>query len=193
MFWYDYIYELEGEREGQWTPWLTFALKYAAPSRSECQNIVVPAVDPLRLARTFSTILLEVKHVIVRTGTGQSVHLSLWLQMIQLIFTNFSANMHANQLQHFLDSKFEKKRCGVHGSPAGKDLHRRLEQAQEGILRSTVRLERVRHGPTDLHHDSCPSRGSEPNELPARVLLYGCHVPFSKFSRGLNCDFRGIL
>ena len=127
MFWYDYIYELEGEREGQWTPWLTFAPKYTVPPRSEYQNIVVPTVDSIRLTHTFSTLLLKDKHVIVagETGTGKSVYLSLWLQKdapesIIPLFINFSAQTHVNQLQDLLDSKFEKRRRGVYGPPAGK-------------------------------------------------------------------------
>eukprot|EP00930_Biecheleria_cincta_P008311 TRINITY_DN10972_c0_g5_i1.p1 TRINITY_DN10972_c0_g5~~TRINITY_DN10972_c0_g5_i1.p1 ORF type:complete len:3933 (-),score=932.09 TRINITY_DN10972_c0_g5_i1:47-11569(-) len=127
MFWYDYIYEMEGDREGQWTPWLTFAPKYTVPSRSEYQNIVVPTMDSIRLTYTFQTLLLKDKHVIVagNTGTGKSVYVSLWLQKdapesIQPLFINFSAQTHVNQLQDLLDSKFEKRRRGVYGPPAGK-------------------------------------------------------------------------
>lgn len=127
IFWYDFIYELEGEREGQWTPWLTFAPKYTVPPRSEYQNIVVPTVDSIRLTHTFSTLLLKDKHVIVagQTGTGKSLYLSLWLQKdapesIIPIFINFSAQTHVNRLQDLLDSKFEKRRRGVYGPPAGK-------------------------------------------------------------------------
>ena len=116
MFWYDYLYELECEREGQWTPWLTFALKYAVPPRFECQNTVAPTVYSLRPIHTFSTLLLEVKHVIAadQKGTGKSVYLSLWLQKdapesIRPIFIHFSAQTHVNQLQNLLDSSFEKK------------------------------------------------------------------------------------
>ncbi|CAK9025805.1 unnamed protein product, partial [Durusdinium trenchii] len=112
MFWYDFIYE--GEREGQWTPWLTFAL-------------VVPTVDSIRLTHTFSTLLLKDEHVIVagETGTGKSVYLSLWLQKDALesiipLSINFSAQTHVNQLQDLLNSKFEKRRHGVYGPPAGE-------------------------------------------------------------------------
>merc|ERR1719408_496399 len=34
--------------------------------------------------------------------------------------TNLSAQTHVNQLQDLLDSKFEKRRRGVYGPPAGK-------------------------------------------------------------------------
>ena len=60
MFWYAYLCELAGEHEGQWTPWLTFALKYAVPPRCECQNFVMPTVHSLRLTPPFSPPLLEV-------------------------------------------------------------------------------------------------------------------------------------
>jgi len=127
MFWYDYIYEMSGDREGQWTPWLTYAPKYTVPPRSEYQNIVVPTVDSIRLTHTFATLLLKDKHVIVagNTGTGKSVYVSLWLQKdapesIVPLFINFSAQTHVNQLQDLLDSKFEKRRRGVYGPPAGK-------------------------------------------------------------------------
>jgi len=50
---------------------------------------------------------------------------SLWLQKdapdsIVPLFINFSAETHVNQLQDLLDSKFEKRRRGVYGPPAGK-------------------------------------------------------------------------
>ncbi|CAE8610871.1 unnamed protein product [Polarella glacialis] len=126
-FWYDAVYELEGEREGQWTKWLNFAPKYQVPARSEYQNIVVPTVDSIRLTYTFSTLLNKDKHVIVagNTGTGKSSYVSLWLQKdapesILPLFINFSAQTHVNQFQDLLDSKFEKRRRGVYGPPAGK-------------------------------------------------------------------------
>ena len=34
----------------------------------------------------------------------------------------FSAQTHVNQLQDFLDSKFEKRRRGVYGAPNGKKV-----------------------------------------------------------------------
>jgi len=126
-FWYDYVYEISGDREGCWTKWLDFAPKYTVPARSEYQNIVVPTVDSIRLTHTFSTLVLKDKHVIVagNTGTGKSVYITLWLQKdapenFLPLFINFSAETHVNQLQDLLDSKFEKRRRGVYGPPAGK-------------------------------------------------------------------------
>eukprot|EP00929_Paragymnodinium_shiwhaense_P087545 TRINITY_DN476_c0_g3_i1.p1 TRINITY_DN476_c0_g3~~TRINITY_DN476_c0_g3_i1.p1 ORF type:complete len:2301 (-),score=755.59 TRINITY_DN476_c0_g3_i1:246-6980(-) len=126
-FWYDYIYEIDGERESKWSLWLDFAPKYTVPNRAEYQNIVVPTVDSIRLTQAFATLILKDKHVIVagNTGTGKSVYMTLWLQKdapdsIQPLFINFSAQTHVNQFQDLLDSKFEKRRRGVFGPPAGK-------------------------------------------------------------------------
>lgn len=87
----------------------------------------MPTVDSIRLTTTFATLLMKDKHVIVagNTGTGKSVYISLWLQKdapesIVPLFINFSAQTHVNQLQDLLDSKFEKRRRGVYGPPAGK-------------------------------------------------------------------------
>jgi len=126
-FWYDYVYEVTGEREGQWTKWGDFAPKYSVPSRAEFQNIVVPTVDSVRLTYTFATCIQKENHVIVagNTGTGKSAYITLWLQrdapeMFLPLFINFSAQTHVNQLQDLLDSKFEKRRRGIYGPPAGK-------------------------------------------------------------------------
>jgi len=126
-FWYDYIYEVQGEREGHWTKWLDFSPKYAVPARSEYQNIVVPTVDSIRLTYAFSTLMLSDRHVIVagNTGTGKSAYIALWLQKdapdsIAPLFVNFSAETQVNQFQDLLDGKFEKRRRGVYGPPVGK-------------------------------------------------------------------------
>eukprot|EP00928_Gymnodinium_smaydae_P008329 TRINITY_DN13035_c1_g3_i1.p1 TRINITY_DN13035_c1_g3~~TRINITY_DN13035_c1_g3_i1.p1 ORF type:complete len:2552 (-),score=764.33 TRINITY_DN13035_c1_g3_i1:28-7683(-) len=126
-FWYDYVYELTGDREGQWNTWYDFAPKYSVPARSEFQNICVPTVDSIRLTYTFATLIQRDKHCIIagNTGTGKSAYITLWLQKeatedIQPIFINFSAQTHVNQFQDLLDSKFEKRRRGVFGPPAGK-------------------------------------------------------------------------
>jgi dynein heavy chain len=128
-FWYDYCFVGPGEddRVGQWLKWLEFAPKYSVPARSLYQNIVVPTVDSIRLTHAFSTLIVQEKHVIIagETGTGKSSYISLWLQKgapesIQSLFINFSAQTGVNQVQDLLDSKFEKRRRGVFGPPAGK-------------------------------------------------------------------------
>lgn len=123
-FVYDKVFTME---EGRWQKWFDFAPKYTVPPRSEYQNIVVPTVDSIRLTHTFATLMLKDKHVIVagNTGTGKSVYITLWLQKdapdnILPLFISFSAQTHVNQLQDLLDSKFEKRRRGVFGPPAGK-------------------------------------------------------------------------
>jgi dynein heavy chain len=126
-FWHDYVFMPTGERAGQWLKWLEFAPKYTVPPRSEYQNIVVPTVDSIRLTHTFATLIVRDKHILCagNTGTGKSSYLTLWLQKgapdaIQSLFINFSAQTGVNQVQDLLDSKFEKRRRGVFGPPAGK-------------------------------------------------------------------------
>jgi len=124
---YDYIYQAEGDNEGKWAKWLDWAPPYAVGRNVEYQNIVVPTIDSIRLTYTFATLILRQKHVIVagNTGTGKSVYVTLWLQKdagdaVLPLFVNFSAQTGVNQVQDLLDSKFEKRRRGVYGPPAGK-------------------------------------------------------------------------
>jgi len=126
-FWYSYVFEIQGERENMWTKWLDFAPKYEVPAKAEYQDIVVPTEDSIRLTHVLRTLILKDKHVIVagNTGTGKSVYITLWLQKdapetIMPLFISFSAQTHVNQVQDLLDSKFEKRRRGVYGPPAGK-------------------------------------------------------------------------
>lgn len=61
------------------------------------------------------------------SGTSKSLLLAQYLQskapdFISSIFINFSAQTQVNQFQDLLDSKFEKRRRGVFGPPAGKKL-----------------------------------------------------------------------
>merc|ERR1712014_506519 len=57
-FWYDYIYEFDGDNAGHWTPWLTWAPHYTVPPRQEYQNIVVPTGESIRLTYTFQTLIV---------------------------------------------------------------------------------------------------------------------------------------
>jgi dynein heavy chain len=125
--WYDYMYSIEGEFEGSWVPWLKTIPTYQVPRASEYQNIVVPTVDSIRMTKVLSTLVLQQKHVIIagNTGTGKSCYVSLWIQKDAPdnylgIFVNFSAQTSVNQFQDLLDGKFEKRRRGVYGPPAGK-------------------------------------------------------------------------
>merc|ERR1719171_200465 len=67
------------------------------------------------------------KHVMCPgpTGSGKSVNIAQFLQKdapadFLSIFLTMSAQTHVNQTQDLLDSKFDKRRRGVYGPPAGK-------------------------------------------------------------------------
>jgi dynein heavy chain len=122
---YDMCFQIQS---GQWVPWDQVVPPYSVPDKSTYESIVVPTKDSIRLTQILQTLILGGQHVLVpgSTGTGKTCYIDLWLQKapahIMSASVAFSAQTHVNQLQDFLDSKFEKRRRGVYGAPNGKKV-----------------------------------------------------------------------
>jgi dynein heavy chain len=121
-FCFDYV-------SGTWMPWKQVVQPYVVPEKSAYETIVVPTQDSIRLTHIVETLILGGQHVLVpgQTGTGKTCYIDLWLQkkapaQILSVSVTFSAQTHVNELQDFLDSKFEKRRRGVYGAPNGKKI-----------------------------------------------------------------------
>jgi dynein heavy chain len=114
---------------GTWVPWMDTIETFAPPRTATFDTIVVPTNDSVRLTYVFSTLLIGKKFVLVpgSTGVGKTCYIAQWLQKdkpdnYMSLFINFSAQTNVNQLQDNIDSKLEKRRRGVFGPPAGKQL-----------------------------------------------------------------------
>eukprot|EP00397_Hematodinium_sp_SG-2012_P000066 GEMP01000066.1.p1 GENE.GEMP01000066.1~~GEMP01000066.1.p1 ORF type:complete len:3524 (+),score=879.37 GEMP01000066.1:529-10572(+) len=126
---YDQCYSYDGSDASQWKSWFDTKPPFEVKSNATYESIVVPSADSISLMHTVSTLLTKEKHTMLsgNTGTGKSILLQRWLEKetpdyFQAMFVNFSAQTHCNQLQDLLDSKFEKRRRGIFGPPAGKRL-----------------------------------------------------------------------
>ncbi|KAF4731563.1 Dynein heavy chain 1, axonemal, partial [Perkinsus olseni] len=112
-----------------WTKWLDTVPHFEIPRNAAYDAIVVPTIDSIQLTHVMGKLVTAGNHVLIfgNTGTGKSIHTAQWLQKeapetYQSVFVNFSAQTHVNQLQDLIDSKTEKRRRGVFGPPAGKQL-----------------------------------------------------------------------
>ncbi|OEH74384.1 dynein heavy chain related protein [Cyclospora cayetanensis] len=121
---YDVCYEINNHR---WTPWVDTVPSFVVPKGAAYENIVVPTLDSIRLAHTFSLLLLNGHPVLCAgpSGTGKSVILTdlLLLTLPENYETHimtFSAHTRVNQVQDLLEAKLEKRRRGIYGPPAGK-------------------------------------------------------------------------
>lgn len=113
----------------KWKRWLDIVPQFKIPRNAAYDAIVVPTVDSIQLTHVMAKLVMGNNHVLIfgNTGTGKSIHTAQWLQKeapanYQSVFVNFSAQTHVNQLQDLIDSKTEKRRRGVFGPPAGKQL-----------------------------------------------------------------------
>ena len=97
-------------------------------------EIVVPTTDSVCNTYLLDLLVSNNQHLLMvgETGTGKTINISQYLQglskvqrrtidpsIISLSLT-FSATASANMTQDLLDSKFDKRKRGVFGPPAGK-------------------------------------------------------------------------
>jgi len=96
-------------------------------SRKNFADIIVPTSDSVCYTYLLDLLIVNQKQplCIGQTGTGKTVTIVEKLmkglpETYDPIFIAFSAQTSENQTQDLLDSKFDKRRKGVYGAPAGK-------------------------------------------------------------------------
>ena len=121
---YDYCYN--SEKQG-WVHWMTTIPEFSIRPAMNFSEIIVPTIDSVRNTFLLDLLLSQGKHVLCvgPTGTGKSVTIVEKLTKamppeITPVFINFSARTTENQIQDILDAKFDKRRKGVFGPPAGR-------------------------------------------------------------------------
>merc|ERR1719399_1300986 len=114
---------------GKWVDWMRTIPDFSPPKNATFESMVVPTVDSVRLSYVFDRLMRNKSHVLIpgSTGTGKTCYIAQWLQKDKpdnytSVNINFSAQTHVNQLQDNLDSRMEKRRRGVFGPPAGKQI-----------------------------------------------------------------------
>ena len=129
---YDYVWSPDDG--GQWRKWMETIDQFKVDNKLSFSELIVPTADSVRSTYVLAQLLKKRYHVMLvgETGTGKTVTISQYLQgsskcegaPIAPEFTpltmTFSAQTSANMTQDTLDGKFEKRRRGVFGPPAGK-------------------------------------------------------------------------
>jgi dynein heavy chain len=121
---YDYCYDKEKK---SWVEWTKTVPEYQISPYQSFSEIIVPTIDSIRHTFLLDLLLKHGKHVLCvgPTGTAKTVTIMEKLtkgmgQDVTPVFINFSARTGANQTQDILDAKFDKRRKGVFGPPAGR-------------------------------------------------------------------------
>jgi len=127
---YDYVWD----EETGWKGWMDTIDEYKVDSKLSFAELIVPTPDSVRSTYILAKLLANRYHCMMvgETGTGKTVTISQYLQgvskcegksapseLMPLTMT-FSAQTSANMTQDTLDGKFEKRRRGIFGPPAGK-------------------------------------------------------------------------
>jgi len=120
---YDWCYNIKNK---EWVPWLDTIPNYNCDTKMNYTEIVVPTDDSVRMKYLMKHLIMNNQHVLTPgpTGVGKTVNISQLLssevpEEIQFLAMTFSAQTSANQTQDYLDDKFQKRRKGVYGPPAG--------------------------------------------------------------------------
>jgi dynein heavy chain, axonemal len=131
---YAFVFDLE---KGRWVKWMETETPFTISGGSKMpgfSEIVVPTTDSVRNTYLLDLLVSNNTHTLMvgETGTGKTINISQYLQgqakvagraidpnIVALALT-FSATATANMTQDLLDSKFDKRKRGVYGPPAGK-------------------------------------------------------------------------
>lgn len=121
---YDYYFDRNTKA---WISWFDTVPEYNVDIALSFNEILVPTQDSIRMKYLVRQLLTSGNHVLTPgpTGTGKSVNTTemLTFDMPEEYLTltrTFSAQTSANQVQDYLDDKFEKRRKGVYGPGIGK-------------------------------------------------------------------------
>ncbi|XP_060934159.1 dynein axonemal heavy chain 12-like [Limanda limanda] len=124
---YDYFYEFK--RKGRWVHWNdTIRNIELGDKKTKVQDIIVPTIDTARYTYLMDHCITNgVPSLFVGpTGTGKSVYVKEKLMnhldrdRFVPFFINFSTRTSANQTQHIIMSRLDKRKKGVYGPPVGK-------------------------------------------------------------------------
>ncbi|XP_028906396.1 dynein heavy chain 12, axonemal isoform X2 [Ornithorhynchus anatinus] len=123
---YDYMYELRNR--GRWVHWNEFIESIDFSRNVKIQDIIVPTMDTIRYTYLMDLCITYEKPLLFvgPTGTGKSVYVKdklmnhLEKNLYFPFFVNFSARTSANQIQHIIMAKLDKRRKGIFGPPMGK-------------------------------------------------------------------------
>jgi dynein heavy chain len=129
---YAYVFNVD---TAKWEKWTEINSPFEMPpGKLNFSEIVVPTTDSVRNTYLLDLLLSCNNHTLMvgETGTGKTMNISQYLlgqaqvrgktidpSLISLSIT-FSATASANMTQDLLDSKFDKRKRGVFGPPAGK-------------------------------------------------------------------------
>eukprot|EP00698_Gefionella_okellyi_P007650 TRINITY_DN186_c0_g3_i1.p1 TRINITY_DN186_c0_g3~~TRINITY_DN186_c0_g3_i1.p1 ORF type:complete len:2618 (+),score=811.11 TRINITY_DN186_c0_g3_i1:164-8017(+) len=121
---YDYVWD---QNTSTWVDWMSTIPAFKLDPRKNFSDIIVPTPDSVCYTYLLDLFINNQKQVLCvgQTGTGKTVTIVEKLmkgmaENYDPLFISFSAQTSANQTQDLLDSKFDKRRKGVYGAPAGK-------------------------------------------------------------------------
>ena len=124
---YDYKFDTNGD--GSWILWTdTIPSNFQINVKAKYNDILVPTIDTERYSFILKLLIENNKKTLIigPTGTGKSMYIKdVLMNKISSdiyipIFMAFSAQTSAMQTQEIIESKLDKIRKGVIGSPAGK-------------------------------------------------------------------------
>ena len=124
-----------GEKFGEFTPWQEHVPKFQFDPADQFFSMVVPTIDTVRYAYLMRSSYLVRGSTFFTgiTGTGKSVIVQDLLNHMAMdkesggdnvapVTVNFSGQTDALLTQSSIEAKLEKKRKGIYGPPAGKDM-----------------------------------------------------------------------
>jgi len=129
---YAFVWNLD---TAKWEKWMDINDPFEMPTgKLNFSEIVVPTTDSVRNTYLLDLLLSNNIHTLMvgETGTGKTMNVSQYLlgqakvrgraidPSILCLSVTFSATASANMTQDLLDGKFDKRKRGVFGPPAGK-------------------------------------------------------------------------
>mmetsp|Transcript_2160 Transcript_2160/g.5381 ORF Transcript_2160/g.5381 Transcript_2160/m.5381 type:complete len:135 (+) Transcript_2160:174-578(+) len=96
----------------------------------EVRKIIVPTIDTVRYTYLVDIAMQHKQPILLvgPTGTGKSAYMLQYLYAMDTeryatpIIVGFSARTSANMTQYLIDAKLDRRRKGVYGPPAGKEV-----------------------------------------------------------------------
>uniref|UniRef100_A0A7S0EN91 Uncharacterized protein n=1 Tax=Hanusia phi TaxID=3032 RepID=A0A7S0EN91_9CRYP len=122
---YEFCY-LQNLQDFGWKRWMDTRPPVKLDPKASFSSMIVPTVDTIRYANLIGRLVSQEQHVLCVGDTGTGKTLTVMDQLFngmpkgfETVPMSFSASTSANQTQDILDAKFDKRRKGVFGPPAG--------------------------------------------------------------------------